>query len=84
MSREKLQRIEQAEKFLHAEGFTQLRVRSHADMARLELLPEDIERFMADGTYQKAVAKLKEFGFAYVTLDLEGYRMGSMNEVLKG
>ena len=84
LSREKLQRIEQAEKFLHAEGFTQLRVRSHADMARLELLPEDIERFMADGTYQKAVAKLKEFGFAYVTLDLEGYRMGSMNEVLKG
>ena len=84
LSREKLQRIEQAEKFLHAEGFTQLRVRSHADMARLELLPEDIERFMADGTYRKAVAKLKEFGFAYVTLDLEGYRMGSMNEVLKG
>ena len=83
LSREKLQRIEQAEKFLHAEGFTQLRVRSHADMARLELLPEDIERFMADGTYQKAVAKLKEFGFAYVTLDLEGYRMGSMNEVLR-
>ena len=48
------------------------------------MLPEDIERFMADGTYQKAVAKLKEFGFAYVTLDLEGYRMGSLNEVLKG
>jgi len=83
LSREKLQRIEQAEKFLHAEGFSQLRVRSHADMARLELLPEDIERFIADGTYQKAVAKLKELGFAYVTLDLEGYRMGSMNEVLR-
>jgi len=83
LSREKLQRIELAEKFLHAEGFSQLRVRSHADMARLELLPEDIERFIADGTYQKAVAKLKELGFAYVTLDLEGYRMGSMNEVLR-
>jgi len=83
LSIEKLQRIEQAEKFLHAEGFSQLRVRSHADMARLELLPEDIERFIADGTYQKAVAKLKELGFAYVTLDLEGYRMGSMNEVLR-
>ena len=84
LSIEKLQRIEKAEKILHAEGFTQLRVRSHEDMARLELLPEDIERFMADGTYQKAVVKLKELGFAYVTLDLEGYRMGSMNEVLKG
>jgi len=83
LSGEKLQRIEQAEKFLHGEGFVQLRVRSHEDMARLELLPEDIERFMADGIYEKAVRKLKELGFAYVTLDLEGYRMGSLNEVLK-
>lgn len=84
LSVEKLQRIEQAEKFLHEEGFTQLRVRSHEDMARLELLPEDMERFMTGGLYEKAVPKLKELGFAYVTLDLEGYRMGSMNEALKG
>lgn len=83
LSREKLQRIEQAEKFLHEEGFIQLRVRSHEDMARLELLPEDIERFMTNGVYKKAVRKLKELGFAYVTLDLEGYRMGSMNEALR-
>ncbi|MBO5652092.1 MAG: ATP-dependent sacrificial sulfur transferase LarE [Selenomonas sp.] len=84
LSLDKLQRIDQAEAFLHQEGFSQVRVRSHGDMARLELLPEDIGRFMTAGLYEQTAQKLKKLGFAYVTLDLEGYRMGSMNEMLKG
>ena len=81
----KLKRVEAAEVFLHDEGFTQVRVRSHGDLARLELLPQDMARFMAaDGCYEKAVHKLKNLGFTYVTLDLEGYRTGSLNQALKG
>ncbi|MBQ5502898.1 MAG: ATP-dependent sacrificial sulfur transferase LarE [Selenomonas sp.] len=84
LSAAKLQRIDQAETFLRAEGFVQLRVRSHENIARIELLPADMARFMASGLYEKTVSKFKELGFAYVTLDLQGYRMGSLNETLKG
>ena len=84
LSAAKLQRIDQAETFLRAEGFVQLRVRSHENIARIELLPADMARFMASGLYEKTVSKFKELGFTYVTLDLQGYRMGSLNETLKG
>ncbi|WP_295159931.1 ATP-dependent sacrificial sulfur transferase LarE [Selenomonas sp. AE3005] len=84
LSAAKLQRIDQAETFLRTEGFVQLRVRSHENIARIELLPADMARFMASGLYEKTVSKFKELGFAYVTLDLQGYRMGSLNETLKG
>ena len=84
LSLEKLQRIDKAEAFLHAEGFGQLRVRSHDKIARIELLPEDMPAFMKSGLYVKTVQKFKELGYAYVTLDLEGYRVGSLNEMLKG
>ena len=84
LSAAKLQRIDQAETFLRTEGFVQLRVRSHENIARIELLPADMARFMASGLYEKTVSKFKELGFTYVTLDLQGYRMGSLNETLKG
>lgn len=84
LSAVKLRRIDRAEKFLHGAGFRQLRVRSHGDMARIELLPEDMARFMTAGFYEKTAHELKKLGFVYVTLDLEGYRMGSINETLKG
>ena len=84
LSAAKLQRIDQAETFLRTEGFVQLRVRSHENIARIELLPADMARFMASGLYEKTVSKFKELGFDYVTLDLQGYRMGSLNETLKG
>ena len=61
-------------------GLTQLRVRSHGDMARIEVPPADIPHVAACAA--KIAAAFKEFGFAYVTLDLRGYRTGSMNEVL--
>ncbi|MCR5758393.1 MAG: ATP-dependent sacrificial sulfur transferase LarE [Selenomonas sp.] len=84
LTADKLKRVEKAEVFLRDAGFQQLRVRSHGDIARVELLPADMERFMAAGFYGKTARKLKDLGFAYVTLDLEGYRMGSLNQVLKG
>lgn len=80
----KLKRVAAAEAYFHDLGFVQLRVRSHGDLARIELLPDDVERFLQGDLREQAANKLKELGFAYVTLDLQGYRMGSLNEVLKG
>ena len=79
----KLRAIEEAENFLKDLGFQQLRVRLHGNIARLELDPSDLLRVFQDGLSLRIAGRLKELGFAYVTLDLEGYRTGSMNEVLK-
>ena len=77
-----LERVEKAEQWLLDAGFglTQLRVRSHGDLARIEVPPADIPRLAARAA--EIAAAFKEFGFAYVTLDLRGYRTGSMNETL--
>ena len=77
-----LERVERAEQWLMDAGLglTQLRVRSHGDMARIEVPSVDIPRIAARAT--EIAAAFKEFGFAYVTLDLRGYRTGSMNETL--
>ena len=77
-----LERVERAEQWLHDAGLglTQLRVRSHGDLARIEVPPCDIPRLAARG--DEIVAALKGLGFAYVTLDLQGYRTGSLNETL--
>ena len=80
----KLQQIERAEKFLQGLGFRQVRVRHYKNMARIEVLPEEIGRFFKQDLRTKVAAKLKKLGYQYVTLDLQGYRTGSMNEVLKG
>lgn len=78
---EGLARVEAAEDFLLNAGFNQLRVRVHGNLARLEVLPEDFPRLM--DLRAAVVDKLKSLGFLYVTLDLQGYRVGSMNETLK-
>lgn len=77
-----LARVEKAELWLldAGLGLTQLRVRSHGDMARIEVPPADIPRLAARAA--EIAAAFKDLGFAYVTLDLLGYRTGSMNEVL--
>lgn len=80
ITKEKLNRIDRAEQFLLDHGFTQLRVRCHDDVARIEVLPEDRARFLDDGFAKEVYAAFQSFGFAYVSLDLLGYRMGSMNE----
>lgn len=78
---EALKRVEQAENLLHDKGFTQVRVRVHNDMARIELLPDEIARLLDEPMRQDIVNGLKTLGYRYVTLDLQGYRSGSLNEI---
>ena len=79
---EKLARIEKAEAFLMAKGFERVRVRSHGDVARIEVDQANIERLVTTQLAKDVTAMFKSLGFVYVTLDMEGYRMGSMNEVM--
>lgn len=79
---ELLKRIDQAEAYLRQLGFIQLRVRDHGAIARIELLPDDRKVLIEDSLVHEIVQKLKSLGYHYVTLDLEGYRTGSLNEVL--
>lgn len=83
ISREKLKMVEEAEQLLIDMGFRQLRVRMHGMMARIEVLPEDFAAIMQEACRTRIYDRLKHLGFSYVTLDLGGYRMGSMNESLK-
>jgi pyridinium-3,5-biscarboxylic acid mononucleotide sulfurtransferase len=77
-----LRQVGGAETDLRALGFGQLRVRHHGDIARIEILPEEFARIMTPAVRTKVVALLKKRGYLYVTLDLAGYRTGSMNEGL--
>jgi uncharacterized protein len=79
---EKLNRVELAESFLRRLGFLGVRVRSHGDMARIEVDQESISEIATSDLCRQISARLKEIGFAYVTIDLDGYRTGSMNEML--
>lgn len=80
---ERLSMVDRAEQLLLDLGFRQFRVRIHGDLARIEILPDDFDRIMTSAVREQIAAALKEYGFSYVTLDLSGYRTGSMNEVLK-
>ncbi len=83
ITREKLAMVEEAEEYLMAKGFETVRVRVHGNIARVEVDPKDIPRLSSPGTRIAVSRKLRSLGFAYVALDLEGYRMGSLNEVLR-
>jgi len=78
----KLDRIAKAEQFIEELGFAQVRVRYHGDLARIELESDELKKIFLKGLNKKINDKLKELGFTYVTLDLRGYRQGSMNEIL--
>jgi uncharacterized protein len=80
ITQESLRMVEEAEEYLKSRGFLQLRVRVHGRMARIELLKQDMAKAI-DGCDEMA-KMLKAIGFDYVALDLEGFRSGSMNEVL--
>jgi pyridinium-3,5-biscarboxylic acid mononucleotide sulfurtransferase len=80
VSREKLRMIEQAEDVIHGLGFRVCRVRHHDDLARVELGPEDFARAVHGSVREAMVRELKALGYRYVTLDLQGYRTGSLNE----
>jgi uncharacterized protein len=80
ITREKLNVVNDAEAFIKSFGIIQLRVRYHDQIARIEVSEKDMENLLKNR--DQIVNKLKEFGFNYVTMDLQGYRTGSMNEVL--
>jgi uncharacterized protein len=80
---EKLRQVDDAENLLRSLDFKEFRVRHHGDIARLELGPEDFQRIFSDGLMEEVTTGLKALGFCYVTLDLEGFRSGSMNEPLR-
>lgn len=82
ITKEKLNMIEKSEQFLLDMGFRQVRVRHHGDIARIEVSPEERKKFFDLDLMDSVSEKLQEIGFKYVTLDLKGYRTGSMNEVL--
>jgi uncharacterized protein len=81
ITEEKLARIEQAELVLRGLGFMQCRVRDHAPVARIEVPPEMISQALA--VRDEIVAALKQLGYTYVAIDLEGFRSGSANETLR-
>ncbi|MBR8829563.1 MAG: ATP-dependent sacrificial sulfur transferase LarE [Gomphosphaeria aponina SAG 52.96 = DSM 107014] len=78
----KLQRVGRAEIYLRKLGLKNLRVRSAGDTARIELPPEQIKEFVLTTDLPQLVSTLQSYGFLYITLDLEGYRSGKLNQVL--
>ena len=80
---EGLKRVELSEKFIRDLGFSGIRVRVHGDLARIEASPDDIALLSYSRTRKEITDELKKLGFRYVTLDMQGYRMGSMNEALE-
>ncbi len=80
LSKEKIERVEQGEDLLEELGFSQFRLRYHGEMARLELLPEEFDKLLSNR--EQVLNKLIDLGFNRVTLDLAGYRSGSMNDEL--
>ena len=74
--------ISQAEEFLKKLGFKQVRVRHHGHIARIEIEAEEFPKIIEHGTREEIVKNFKKFGYTYVSLDLAGYRTGSMNEPL--
>ena len=82
ITEEKLAMVEQAEQLLMELKFVQFRVRIHGTMARIEVLPEDFPKLLSEEVRDKITGQFRSFGFTYVAMDLEGYRMGSMNEIL--
>ncbi|MFQ5816067.1 MAG: ATP-dependent sacrificial sulfur transferase LarE, partial [Candidatus Hydrothermarchaeaceae archaeon] len=81
ITREKLAMVERAEDYLHGLGLKSVRVRNHSGVARIEVSKEEISKIVY--SKDEVARHLKEIGFTYVALDLEGYRSGSMDEVLE-
>jgi uncharacterized protein len=79
---ERLRQVELGEERLRGMGFRQVRLRHHGELARVEVDPSELAFALDPAMAQAIVAALKPLGFRFVSLDLEGYRMGSLNEVL--
>jgi pyridinium-3,5-biscarboxylic acid mononucleotide sulfurtransferase len=83
ITKEALNRVEMAENFLKSLGFNELRVRDHDSVARIEVKKEDIDLVLDHEKRDIISATLKSLGYAFISLDLDGYQSGSMNRVLK-
>lgn len=83
ITKEVLRKIEKSEEYLIELGFEQFRVRIHEDIARIEVGKDEIHKFFSEDKLNKTNNKLKEIGFKYVTLDMAGYEMGSMNKAIQ-
>ena len=81
ISEERLSMVDRAEQLLLDEGFHQVRVRIHGKIARIEIDPAEFEKLLQ--IREKVASAFRDYGFSYVTMDLTGYRTGSMNEALK-
>ena len=79
ITREKLSRVEQAEEVLFAEGFRHCRVRDHGEIARIEIAQDELPRMLEGGRGTMISRRVKELGFRFVTIDLEGYRPGGVS-----
>jgi uncharacterized protein len=82
ITEQRLRQVEEAEDFMRSLGFVEFRVRHHGDIARIEVPPSQIEKITSENTRAKIIEKLKGLGFKYVTVDLQGFRSGSLNEAL--
>lgn len=82
ITEENLAKVDMAEKFLRKVGITQVRVRHHNQIARIEIRKEDIPKLLEEKLRRQVLSRFKKLGYSYITVDLGGYRTGSMNEVL--
>jgi uncharacterized protein len=82
LTREKIAQVEKGEEYLRQQGFTQVRVRHHGQIARIEVLVKELPRLLQDTMARQVTQKFKDLGFSYVTVDLQGYRSGAMDETL--
>ena len=81
---ERLRKVDRGEEILREFGFREFRVRHHDTLVRLEIAPEEMDLVLKREVVEQLAQRFRELGFKYVTLDLQGYRSGSMNEVLPG
>lgn len=79
---ERLSKVERGEEILRQMGFKEFRVRVHGELARIEIAPEEMEKALNKETSEKLAKDFRKIGFRFVTLDLQGYRSGALNEVL--
>jgi len=82
ITEQRLQQVDQAESFLRSLGFVEFRVRHHNMIARIEVRAQDVPKLVVEPVRSQVVAKLKSLGFQFITVDLHGFRSGSLNEAL--
>ncbi len=82
VTEQRLRQVDQAEGVLRSFGFVEFRVRHHDTIARIEVRPQDVAKLVAEPVRSKVVEKLKGLGFQFITMDLQGFRSGSLNESL--